>query len=513
MQDILIKTRLSWAFYLLLFLVGFLGVFNILCLTDFNEVADQLRNRWLPNTRFLGDLNNYTSDFRAAEGTLLSASNPTDITASEREMDELDRNIAKARRGYEEIYHDDKEVDLYKHFLEDWIAYRKIVVQVLALMHDGKKEEGINIYKTTSRSTYNAASDTLGQLTDLNVVKDQEASDHAAETYRQVRLLTIFAMLVAIFMVAVGVIYIRRSISTPMLDLAKSMHRLAGNDMDVDIQGAQRHDEMGEMARALTVFRSNAIELLLSRQGLAQQASMLEEKLQHERNLMETQRNFISMASHEFRTPLNIIDGHAQRLAKIKDPLRMNDVAERAGKVRSAVRQLTDLIDNLINASRLFESNPELYFHPTKIDLAVLLRETCDQHREIVSGTQIVDILDTQPLEMFGDAKLLQQMFGNLLSNAIKYSPNGGLIEVIAMKERGQIVITVRDHGIGIPQKDIDGVFERYCRGSNVFGISGTGIGLYVARMIVELHGGGIMVESAEGEGSTFTVHLQAQLS
>src|SRR5580693_7903093 len=120
MQHFSIKFRLTLAFFLLLFLVIFLGAFSIACLNDFNAVADQIRNRWLPNTRFLGDLNNYTSDFRAAEGTLLLASNVSDIATSEREMDELDRNIAKAQRGYEQIYHDDKETDLYKHFLEDW---------------------------------------------------------------------------------------------------------------------------------------------------------------------------------------------------------------------------------------------------------------------------------------------------------------------------------------------------------------------------------------------------------
>ena len=502
MKHVSIKFRLSLVFYLFLFLVIFLGVFNLAALTDFNGVADQIRNRWLPSTRFLGDLNNYTSDFRAAEGTLLLASSPADIAASEREMDELDRNIAKAQHGYEQIYHDNKETDLYGHFLEDWKTYRKIVNQILALMHAGSAEKGIAIYKTVSKSAYDAASDTLGQLTDLDVVEDQEASDLAAASYRQVRVLTIFAMLAATFLLAVGVIYIRRSISTPMLNLAKDMHRLAGNDMDVDIQGGERRDEIGEMARALTIFRKNAVDLLLSRQGLAQQASMLEEKLEHERELMDAQRNFISMASHEFRTPLNIIDGHAQRLAKT------DNVAERAGKIRSAVKQMTGLIDNLINAARLFESDPELYFHPASIDLAALLHEVCSQHREIISGTQIVEIFNAQPLEISGDPKLLAQMFGNLLSNAIKYSPSGGLIEVSAVKDSAHIAVIVRDYGIGIPQKDIEGIFERYSRGSNVSDISGTGIGLHLVRMIADLHGSSINVESVESEGAIFTVRL-----
>lgn len=504
MRELSIKMRLSFIFYLFLFLVIFLGVFNIISLTNFNGVADQIRNRWLPSTRFLGDLNNYTSDFRAAEGTLLLASSQEDIAASESEIDELDNNVAKAQYNYEQIYHDDKETDLYGRFSDDWKAYRKIVNQELTSVHAGKKEEGIAIYKASSKSAYNTASDTLGRLTDLDVTQDQEASDLAAAAYQQVRLLTIFAMLTAAFLVAIGVIYIRRSISTPMLDLARDMHRLADNDMDVDIKGGKRPDEIGEMARALTVFRNNAVDLLLSRQGLAQQASMLEEKLQHERDLMDAQRNFISMASHEFRTPLNIIDGHAQRLAKVQT----SDITERTGKIRSAVKQMTALIDNLTNAARLFESNPELYFHPTEIDLSALLHKVCAQHREIISGAQIVEKFSGQPLVITGDSKLLEQMFGNLLSNAIKYSPSGGLIEVSATKEPKHIAVAVRDYGIGIPQGEIDGIFERYTRCSNVSDISGTGVGLHLVKMITELHGGSITVESVEGKGAIFTMFL-----
>ena len=508
MHRLSIKSRLSLAVYLFLFLVIFLGIFNIAVLTDFNAVADQIRDRWLPSTRFLGDLNNYTSDFPAAEGTMLLASSPDDIAAINREMNALDRNIAKGQHGYEQIGHDERENNLYKHFSEDWSAYRQAVEQVRAYVRTGHKEDAIHLYKTTSRPLYNAASDALGQLTDLDVVKEGEASDRAAQTYRQVRLLTLAVILAAIFMVVAAILYIRRSISTPLLNLAKSMHYLANNDTDVVIEGVQRHDEIGEMARALTIFRNNAIDLIFSQQGLAQQASMLEEKLAHERNLMDAQRNFISMASHEFRTPLTIIDGHAQRLAKIKDPLRIDDVASRAEKVRGAVRQMTDLIDNLINTSRLFEGDPGLYFHPTNIDLTAVLREVCEQHREIISGIQSIEKFDARPLQVFGDPKLLMQMFGNLLLNAIKYSPAGRVIDISASRDSSHIVIAVQDHGIGIPAKDIDELFKRYFRGSNVSDIAGTGIGLYLVKMIVELHGGAATVESSEGEGSTFTVRL-----
>src|SRR5208282_2275755 len=111
------------------------------------------------------------------------------------------------------------------------------------------------------------------------------------------------------------------------------------------------------MARAVVVFRNNAIDLAQNRQALAQQAAMLQEKLAEEQRLTLLQRNFVSMASHEFRTPLAIIDGHAQRLNSMRGRLTAEELTERARKGRSAVRRMTQLIDNLIGTARLIDGH------------------------------------------------------------------------------------------------------------------------------------------------------------
>jgi signal transduction histidine kinase len=286
------------------------------------------------------------------------------------------------------------------------------------------------------------------------------------------------------------------------------MHRLVARQVDIDIQGTERRDEIGEMARAAVVFRDNAIELMVSQRGLAQQASMLEEKLAAERHLTILQRNFVSMASHEFRTPLTIIDAHAQRLIKWSKRLPAGEITERAGKIRAAVLGMTHLMENLLNSSRLVDSGTELYFHPVDMDLAELLREVCQLHQEISPKAQISQCLGAQPLMMVGDPKLLFQVFSNILANAIKYSPGGGLIKFSAVVEADQIAVTIEDNGIGIPEKDLGRLFDRYFRASNVSGMVGTGVGLYLVRMVVALHDGDVSVESKEGEGSRFTVRL-----
>jgi two-component system, OmpR family, sensor kinase len=256
------------------------------------------------------------------------------------------------------------------------------------------------------------------------------------------------------------------------------------------------------------VFRNNAIELMRSQQTLARQAALLEEQLAHEQRLALLQRNFVSMASHEFRTPLTVIDGHARRLDKIRDMVAPAEIAERAGKIRSAVLRMTQLIENLLNSSRLIDGGAGLYLDPTPLDITALLQEVCQLHREMVPGLQIVEHFAGAPVVMAGDAKLLFQAFSNILSNAVKYSPSGGAIEVAMESSPNEAVVVISDHGIGIPTGDIEHLFERYHRGSNVSGIVGTGVGLYLVKTAVDLHHGAVEVQSKEGEGSRFTVRL-----
>jgi signal transduction histidine kinase len=286
------------------------------------------------------------------------------------------------------------------------------------------------------------------------------------------------------------------------------MRDLSANKTDIDIQGTERADEIGEMARAAVVFQRNAIELMVSQRGLAQQASMLEERLAAEQRLTEMQRNFVSMASHEFRTPLTIIDGNARRLIKSSERASGAEIVQRAGRIRAAVLRVTHLMDNLLNTSRLVDRGADLYFHPSEIDLATLLNDVCQLHREIAPKSRILARIEPRPLPMFGDPKLLHQAFSNLLSNAIKYSPGGSRVELGVHTDPDHVFVSVDDQGIGIPAADLAQIFERYARGSNVSGIVGTGIGLYLVKMVVDLHGGRIAVESTEGHGSRFTVRL-----
>ena len=227
-----IRFHLTAVFLVFFLLVVVLGLFSIWRLSNFNRLSADVAELWLPNTRVLGDLNNFTSDFRAIEGSNLLSSDSSETAATEKQMADLDRSIADAERGFERIRHDAAEGELYDRFKQRWTDYRKIVNQMLALSRSNRKDEALAIYGGASRAAYDAASDALGQLTDHAAANAQAASDRLGVAYRQAFWLIMLGIAIAGIMVVAALVHIRRSISDPLLHLADRMRQLAANNTD-----------------------------------------------------------------------------------------------------------------------------------------------------------------------------------------------------------------------------------------------------------------------------------------
>jgi two-component system, OmpR family, sensor kinase len=506
-----IRIRLYSVFALLYLLVIGLGIVGFARLSDVNHASEVIRNHWLRDTGILGDISNYMSDYRTAEATHLLSATPLERAASTREIAALRDTVAASQRAYEAIDQDPSEAALYAQFARQWAAYQAVAMRVVALANSGQTSEAVALYKTDSRMPFDISSDTLSRLTDQTVVKARNDSERAASTYARARTMVVTAMVLAASLLFGVIVYITRGILAPLLELATCMHTLAGQNTDIAIPSVRRVDEIGEMARAVSVFRNNAVALVNSQRRSIEQAAALEAGLENERRLTAQQRDFVSMTSHEFRTPLTIIDGHAQRLIKASDRLDPPDVAERGARIRSAVQRITNIMDSLLGASRLLDGHA--VFHPSEVDPGALLRDACQAHRDATRGAIINEEFSSLPPLIEGDGKLLFHAFSNLISNAIKYSPPGSPIEVVARQEAGWLVVQVRDRGIGIPARDRERLFERYFRGSNATGIAGTGVGLHLVAMVVALHRGEVLAESLEGVGSRFVVRLPAAMS
>jgi signal transduction histidine kinase len=504
-----IRVRLYSVIILLFALIVGLGAFGSAHLSDVNHASEVIRNHWLRDTGILGDISNYMSDYRAAEADRLLASTVAEEAASDMDIATLRDTVAEKQRAYEQIPQDPAEGQLYGQFAQQWTAYQRIADRVLGLARAGDSAQATVLYKTQSRRAFDLSSDTLSRLTDQTLVKARRDSELAASTYAHARTMLVTAILLAAFLLLAVIMYVVRGILAPLVKLARGMRQLADHDTAIAIPSVARDDEIGEMARAVAVFRQNAVALGTSQRRLLEQAAALEAGLENERRLMEQQRDFVTMTSHEFRTPLTIIDGHAQRLIKMQDRLDAADAAdaaERGTRIRSAVQRITNIMDSLLGASRVLDGRAA--FHPCDLDPTALLRDACQAHRDANRGAIIIEDLEALPAAMHGDPKLLFHAFSNLISNAIKYSPASSPTEVKAREESGWLVVQVRDHGIGIPARDRDRLFERYFRGSNATRVAGTGVGLHLVSMVVAMHQGEVFVESLEGVGSRFVVRL-----
>ena len=227
--------------------------------------------------------------------------------------------------------------------------------------------------------------------------------------------------------------------------------------------------------------------------------------LDHEKAVNTIQKNFIWTISHEFRSPLAIIDSSAQMLAR-RGGGGHGPGGERLESIRAAVTRINALIDQILSAARA--ESDRLTLHPQPCDIAELIADVADEQTQVAPGHVILCRLDPprRPLEV--DPVLIRQVLGNLLSNAVKYSPQAERVTVTGRSEDEGYAIMVRDEGVGIPADELEHVFERFYRASTARGIPGTGLGLDLVRNIVAKHGGSVEVESAPEAGTTFRVRL-----
>jgi PAS domain S-box-containing protein len=229
--------------------------------------------------------------------------------------------------------------------------------------------------------------------------------------------------------------------------------------------------------------------------------------LAQEKELGELKSSFVSMVSHEFRTPLGIIQSSAEILDDYLDRL---DPAERREQLRSIIknsRRMAGLMEEVLVLGRLDAGR--MHFHPAPLDLAALCRQLVDEALSTTDAQCPIEFFTTGlPAVAQADERLLRHILLNLLTNAVKYSEPGQRVSLRATGRGGGVEFVVADHGIGIPEEEQARLFEAFQRGSNVGNRHGSGLGLVIVKRCVELHGGEIELVSKPGIGTTVTVRL-----
>ncbi|MGA9525710.1 MAG: ATP-binding protein [Myxococcaceae bacterium] len=221
---------------------------------------------------------------------------------------------------------------------------------------------------------------------------------------------------------------------------------------------------------------------------------------------VQVREDFLSIASHELKTPLTPLAVRLHLMRRMAEAGKPIDV-DRVDQALHSVRQLTDLINDLLDATRI--SHGRLELHPQALPFNDVVREVADGFRDAFDGHRLELDIPEGRLWVKGDPQRLKQVVMNLVDNAIKYSPSGGTVRLALRPGVNELELEVSDEGIGIPSEHRERLFERFHRAPNAAqSFGGLGLGLYISRDIVERHGGRIWAESEPGHGSTFHVVL-----
>jgi PAS domain S-box-containing protein len=289
--------------------------------------------------------------------------------------------------------------------------------------------------------------------------------------------------------------------------------RKTGSVREWECHSRNRHGKVSTMLASGVIIEINGVDHLLTMlvdiSQRKQAEAELHRTLAREMELSQLKSNFVSMVSHEFRTPLGIIQSSAELLRDFYQKMQPAERGEQLESITRNTRRMAGMMEEVLILSRLDAG--KLDFQPTVLDLNRFCRRLVD---EVLSATNrrcpIKLSLTSIPTEGEADERLLGHIFTNLLSNAVKYSDPGATVDFAVERDGADVVCIVRDQGIGIPGEDQEHLFEAFYRGGNVGTRPGTGLGLLVVKRCVELHRGDVQLVSRLGEGTTVAVRFPA---
>lgn len=289
-----------------------------------------------------------------------------------------------------------------------------------------------------------------------------------------------------------------------------SIRAKGGKPLTLLINATPRRSAGGEVIGALFIGQ-DVTELTAYREQLErlvhERTDALKNALENERRLVEVKDRFVSMASHEFRSPIMYIRRHIGRLKDELNALTTEDLADRVARIQTQAEHLTDILEDVLTIARSGSTPAKIEARPERLDLLEFLQRIVDEVQD--DGHRIVLECPYTSLWVRSDEKLLRNVFVNLLTNALKFSPEDSKVVLSLFQTGKEVVCRVIDRGVGISSSELSRIFEPFHRGSNVRDIRGTGLGLSIVKRAIDTLGGEIQVQSTLGQGTTFTVKLR----
>ena len=296
-----------------------------------------------------------------------------------------------------------------------------------------------------------------------------------------------------------------------MTNQKKAETALRQMNQQLEVMVSERTEKLSDVVNKLLSANQQLQHEIQERKAVAQALKKVEaelrEALKKEQELGMLKSRFVSMASHEFRTPLSTILSSASLMIQYIKEEQQDKREKHFQKIRSSVDMLTTILNDFLSLSRLEEGAVET--HLVDFDIHDFCKETMDDVQTILKHRQTLQLNHTpDQLMVHLDKKLLKLIFINLVSNASKYSDDDAEINCAIGLKQNKLQISITDMGIGIPEEEQKHLFDRFFRASNATNIKGTGLGLHIVKRYAELMNGTVSFVSIAGKGSTFTLNF-----
>jgi signal transduction histidine kinase len=456
------------------------AAYGLVALRELQGIAQQLRARDAAAALTLGRLQSALGEVEHWQRIYAALQQPEARARVERNLERADRELTElAQGGYREAVAETTDV---------WVRLRESVRQEQALIERGDLAAAQALREGTVNPVFAELDGTLDRLAESIDAAGLQQVQRAQSVATAGFTTTLLAIAVTLALALVIGGWLTSSILRPIRQLRGGMTRVAEGDFEPDVAvDENRPDELGDLTRSFQRMTAQLAEL---------------DRLKAE---------FISIASHELKTPLSVIRGYVSLL---QDGV-YGEVPENQQKILGSLSDQTDrlgrLIQQLLDIHRFEAGGGRLEVR--EVPLPEFLSELVSSFDVLAYQNEIDFRLETQPSTpalVTADPDRLNEVLGNLLSNAFKFTPRGGSIVVRGWGEDGVAVVEVEDSGVGIPEDKLPRIFEKFFQVENEAQPRsvGSGLGLAIAQEIAEAHGGTIAAESRLGEGTTFRLSL-----
>jgi signal transduction histidine kinase len=476
-----LRTRLLLTLVALALLLSIPAIYALSRLTELRDIAGEQRSTHAKALMQQGELTTNVVDLDSYERAYIVE--PTDDKRSR-----MERTLHEARArldtlnilGYQTVTPPAARV------LDQ---LQQASNQVVRLVESGRLEEATTYYEsvkpvfTEAQASLQRIGRAIDERSRGDLIEAGRISSGAART-------TLAVLVVSLIAAALFGLYMGSNIARPILQLRRTMGAVAEGDFAVpETLEFRRADEIGDLSRSF---------------------SWMTQQL---RKLDQMKAEFISIATHELKTPINVIGGYAELLDEGLYGNPTPKQREAVQTIEEQTRVLTSLVNQLLDISRLEAGGLQLEMQETLLqDLFTRIERSFSVLARKKNIDFKVDVENNVPHSIHADAdRITDQVLGNLLSNALKFTPDGGTIRVRAWGAADGLHVEVRDSGVGVPQDQLPYIFDKYFQVGQQARTKGAGLGLAIAREIVEAHGGNISVDSQPGRGTTFSFVLPVQ--